>query len=74
MENTGIRLTGLWKEKTKAGDTYLTGSLNQGSRFFIMPNKHKKGDKDPDYNMFLKQNEPKKAGNTQAQGNTGEDL
>ena len=74
MNGNSVRLTGLWKEKTKEGDTYLTGTLNQGSRFYIMPNKHKKTDKDPDYNLFLKQIDKKEARPVQAAGNKTEEL
>ena len=47
-----IRLTGLWKNKTKAGEPMMTGSLGNG-RLVILPNKFKKGERDPEYTLFL---------------------
>lgn len=55
-----IKVTGLWKEKDKNGNTYLSGNLNAISRMVIMPNTFKKGEKDPDYFCYVKQNEKQK--------------
>ncbi len=48
-----IRLTGLWRADTKAGDTMLTGSLSPSSKLVILPNKKKQKDSDPDYIAFM---------------------
>jgi hypothetical protein len=52
-ENNLIRLTGLWKTDTKAGDTMLAGSISPSSRLVILPNKKKQKDSDPDYVAFM---------------------
>lgn len=49
----GIKLTGLWKGKSKSGETYLSGKVSPTSRLLIFPNSHKKGDKDPDFIAYL---------------------
>jgi len=56
-----IRLTGLWKSTSRAGDTYLAGSLSPSSRLLILPNSQKKKDSDPDYIAFLTAPAEKKA-------------
>jgi hypothetical protein len=51
-EMEGTKLTGLWKNKTKDGKTYLSGSLGM-SRLLVLPNDYKRNEKDPDYNVLL---------------------
>lgn len=53
-----INATGLWKQKDKAGNTYLTGMMG-GVRVLIFPVKEKKSDKSPDYSLCFAPNEPK---------------
>ena len=67
---TKIKLTGLWKNTGKNGKIFLSGRLNGASSLMIFPNEFKKGEKDPDYICYLKQNE-EKPGRTQeaASGN-----
>lgn len=48
----GIRLTGLWKNTSKDGKPFLSGSLG-GVKVLVFPNEHKKGEKDPDFNLVL---------------------
>lgn len=52
MPFDGIQLTGLWANKTKAGDTYYSGSLGRG-KVLIFKNKNKRNEKDPDLQLFL---------------------
>lgn len=55
-----IKLTGVWKEKDKKGNTYLSGSLTPVSNLRIMPNTFKKdGDKSPDYFVYIAPKEKK---------------
>jgi len=49
-----VKLTGLWKSKTKKGETLLSGSLNAVSSLVILPNTYKKTEKDPDFYVYLK--------------------
>lgn len=49
-----IKLTGLWKSKTKTGVSMLSGSLNAVTSIVILPNTFKKSEKDPDFNIYLK--------------------
>lgn len=55
-----IRLTGLWRGESKAGQTYLSGSLSPSSRLLILPNAHKRQASDPDYVAYLAPQEKKK--------------
>jgi hypothetical protein len=48
----GTKLTGLWKNTSKAGKPYLAGNLGI-SHLLILPNDHKEKDSDPDYNLWL---------------------
>ncbi len=54
-----IRLTGLWRGESKAGQTYLSGSLSPSSRLLILPNSHKRQASDPDYVAYLAPQEKK---------------
>tara|TARA_Y100001951_G_C11047017_1_gene133514 strand:+ start:201 stop:422 length:222 start_codon:yes stop_codon:yes gene_type:complete len=55
-----IKLSGLWKNETKNGETYLSGSSN-GKKYTIFKNTFKEKDTQPDYNLLvepLEQNAP----------------
>lgn len=56
-----IRLTGLWRQESQTGDSYLTGSLSPSSRLLILPNTHKRQEHDPDYVAYLAPPAEKKA-------------
>ena len=56
-----VKLTGLWKSKTKKGETILSGSLNAVTSLIILPNNFKKSEKEPDFNIYLKQREKEAA-------------
>ena len=59
-----IKLTGLWKEKDKNGNTYLSGKLNELTSILVMPNTFKKESKDPDYFLYIRQNGKKRESRT----------
>ena len=63
-----VKLTGLWKQKDKQGNTYLSGSLSPVSKIVIMPNTFKEGDKNPDYFLYVSQQD-KKEGKPTVKGN-----
>lgn len=48
----GTKLTGVYKNKTKDGKVYLSGSLG-AARLLILPNDFKRNDRDPDYNVLV---------------------
>ncbi len=48
----GTKLTGLWKNTSKNGKSYLAGNLGI-SRLLVLPNDFKDKETDPDYNVFL---------------------
>ena len=54
-----VKLTGLWKQKDKNGQTFLSGSLSPISKVLVMPNTFKKTEKGPDYFFYLGANEKK---------------
>jgi hypothetical protein len=60
-----IRITGLWRSQTKAGDTMLSGNFTPSSKLIILPNSKKQKDSDPDYIAFMapaekKEDQPEK--------------
>jgi len=55
--NNLLRIGGLWKNKTKEGQTILSGTLNPITSVLIMPNTFKKSEKDPDFYMYFKARE-----------------
>jgi hypothetical protein len=69
----GVKLTGLWKNKTKDGKTYLSGTLG-GARVMVFPNDFKRKETDPDYNVVLSPAKEKTAPAADAPRNNGEDL
>jgi len=64
-----IRLTGLWKNKDKNGNTYLSGNLTGIASLMVMPNTFKKKETEPDYIVYLKASDKK-----QRQTSKGEEL
>jgi len=52
-----IKLTGLWKSKTKAGASMLSGSLNPITQILVMANTFKKSEHEPDYFLYLRPKE-----------------
>ena len=54
-----IRLTGLWKNKAKDGNTFLSGNLKGISSLLVMPNTFKKKENEPDYIVYIKPSEKK---------------
>jgi hypothetical protein len=57
MENA-IRRCGLWKQKSAAGQGYLSGSIG-GVRMMVFKNTKKNSDGSPDYNVLMVPNEKK---------------
>ena len=53
-----IKICGLWRQ-TKDDKTYLSGNLSSGVRILIFPNRYKKEDKHPDYQVFFAPSEKK---------------
>ena len=52
--NNLVKLTGLWKQKSKKdGSQYLSGNLTPTATMIVLPNTHKKTDKEPDYIAFV---------------------
>lgn len=52
-DNNLIRLTGLWRTQTKAGETMLSGAVSASSRLLILPNSKKQKPSDPDYIAYM---------------------
>lgn len=63
----GVKLTGLWKNESKDGESFLSGSLG-GVRVLVFKNKYKKTDKDPDFNLFFAPKEEKERPAREAAG------
>ncbi len=53
MDSDKIKLTGLWKSQTKAGEAYLAGKISPSMRLLILPNSYKKSDKEPDFIAYM---------------------
>jgi hypothetical protein len=56
--NGMVKLSGLWKQKTKDGKPYLSGTIG-GAKVLVFPNEYKKTEKDPDYSLFVAPREEK---------------
>lgn len=72
--NDMVRLGGLWKNETKDGKSYLSGTFG-GARVLIFPNGYKKdGSNDPDFILNLAPNQPKEGKPQQQQRSDAFDL
>lgn len=49
-----IKVTGLWKQESKDGKTYYTGTSG-AIKYLIFPNKDKKSKQEPDVILYLDQ-------------------
>jgi hypothetical protein len=47
-----VKVSGLWTNKTRSGDTYLSGS-NGSVRYSIWPNGYAKGESDPSHVLYI---------------------
>ncbi|MBB6052308.1 hypothetical protein [Armatimonas rosea] len=55
MASDMIKLGGLWTNKDKDGNTFLTGKLNPGVRILIFKNKYREAENHPTHIMYLSQ-------------------
>lgn len=49
----GTKIARLWKQTTKDGKVYLTGSMTSVTRLVIIENDRKKDPKEPDYYAYV---------------------
>lgn len=54
-----VQLGALWKNEGKDGGMYLSGNMGSAT-LFVFKNKWKKGDRDPDYRVYVGANRKKK--------------
>jgi len=52
-----IKIMSLWKNTTKDGDTFLSGNFGNGRKVMIFKNTFKKTERDPDFNVFVCEDE-----------------
>jgi len=68
-ESKLIRVTGLWKTKTKqAGKTMLSGQMGGECRVIILPNDRKQNEREPDYVLFFAPSEGQGQGGGERSG------
>lgn len=63
----GIRIGGLWKNKTKDGKSYLSGNFGT-CRILVFPNEKKEKESQPDFSIHLVENKPKENGGKASSG------
>lgn len=56
-----VKLTGLWKNETKEGETFYAGNLGN-ARVLIFKNQYKEESKHPDLNLFIAPQKEKRDG------------
>lgn len=54
-----IKLTGLWKQQSKNGDVYYSGSLTYSTNILLFKNKYKKSERDPDLILYISEKKKK---------------
>ena len=74
-ESSGmIQLSGLWKQESRSGKTYYSGSLGPSVQLQLWSNKFKEeGDKRPDLILYIVKREPKKKP-AEVRSTPGEDV
>ena len=50
--DTRIRLSGMWQNKTSDGETYFSGSLGDG-KLLMFKNKYAEKESDPKWRLYL---------------------
>jgi len=58
MQNGLVKLCGVYQNEGKNG-TYFVGALTYSSKLLILPNRDKKGEKEPDFWVFVTERQPK---------------
>ena len=48
-----VEVCALWKQESKSGDTYLSGSLSKNTKVLVLKNSFKSKDNEPDYRIYL---------------------
>jgi len=51
-----IKITGLYKSTSKKGGSFLSGKTIDGVKYYVFKNYKKKKDSDPDYNLYIENN------------------
>ena len=72
MENAKIKLTGLWKNETRDGQSFLAGSISPGVRLLIFDNGFRKKPTDPEFIAYLAQTQRAKPGNEEQETSQGD--
>jgi hypothetical protein len=49
-----VKLTGMWENKTRSGETYWSGS-NGSTRYSVWPSKFAQGPNDPGFVLYVEQ-------------------
>ena len=52
-ESNLVEMCALWKQESKSGDTYLSGSLNKNTKVLVLKNNFKSKDSEPDYRVYF---------------------
>ena len=61
-ESNLVEVCALWKQESKAGDMYLSGSLSKNTKVLVLKNSFKAKDNEPDYRIYLAPKERKLEG------------
>ena len=62
MTTNRIKLTGLWKNTDRNGNTYYAGSLGPTVRLLVFKNSYKKEEREPDLIVYLAPAEKREEG------------
>ncbi len=57
--NPLLKISGLWEKTSAKGNRYLVGRLNANVKIVILQNNRKDADNDPDFQLFIQQDERK---------------
>jgi hypothetical protein len=52
-----VRLTGIWKRKTKDGREYFAGSISRTANVYLFPSRQREGNR-PEFILYFGQSSP----------------
>ena len=71
-DSTLVEICALWKQESKAGDMYLSGTLNRNTKILVLKNGFKEKENEPDYRVHVAP-KPKQADGDMGSGSVPDD-
>jgi len=67
-----VCLTGLWENRTRAGELYFAGTLSPSAKILIFMNRRKSAENQPDYLLYVAAPQQRDRGDAVGEGRRSE--